>query len=90
MVLAKLAFDIHFIRSPLIPSKKRSPPLLSKSDRLSTNQQHQTAIAPNLNQTAIASIIPTFTTQAIAPQQANNIKTAITSNLNQKQNFFYD
>jgi dihydrodipicolinate synthase/N-acetylneuraminate lyase len=40
----------------------------------STNQQHQTEIAPNLNHKAIASNIPTFTTQAIAPKQIKNTK----------------
>jgi len=38
-------------------------------DRSSTNQQHQTAIAPNLSQKVIASNIHTSTTQPIAPQQ---------------------
>jgi len=38
MVLAKLAFGNHSSRSPLISITKRSPP---------TNQQNQTAIAPN-------------------------------------------
>ena len=57
-------------RSPLISTKQRSPKsstLSPTSDRPSTNQQHQTAIAPTLNQKAIASNIHTSTTQAIAP-----------------------
>ncbi|MFO0047624.1 MAG: hypothetical protein ACK54E_03780 [Pseudanabaena sp.] len=52
--------------------QQRSPKIntfTNKRSRLSTNQQHQTAIAPNLNHKAIAQNIHTCTTQAIAPQQ---------------------
>jgi hypothetical protein len=62
---------------PLISFKKRSPkisPLSPHKRSRSTNQQHQIAIAPNLNNKAIASNIHTFTTHAIAPQQTNNTK----------------
>jgi hypothetical protein len=66
-------FNSILLLVTIISDRLKYPHFHHTSDR-PPNQQHQTSIASNLNQKAIASNIHTSTTQAIAPQQTNNVK----------------
>jgi len=73
-------------RSPLISSQSdrlKHPYFHNTSDRPSTNQQHQTAIAPNLIKQRSPKI-STLSAHKRSPSTNQQHQTAIAPNLNQK------